>query len=93
MPFELLIGAAVGAGLASPGVRKMVRKGVVYGLAGGLIAYDKVSGIAANIKNAARTEMAEKEAPKKTASEGNTTNGEPAPASKPAAPTELAGAV
>jgi hypothetical protein len=44
MPFELLLGAAVGAGLASQSVRKSIRKGVVYSLAGVLVAYDKVAG-------------------------------------------------
>jgi hypothetical protein len=44
MPVELLIGAAVGAGLASKSVRKTIRKGVVYSLAGVLVAYDKVAG-------------------------------------------------
>ena len=86
MPFELLIGAAVGAGLASPGVRKVVRKGVVYSLAGALMAYDKVTGFAANIRSAAKSEAAGTEAPKTAAPEGSTSNGEAAPPPKPHEP-------
>jgi hypothetical protein len=39
----LIIGAAVGAAAASPEVRKVVRRGVVYGLAGVLVAFDRVA--------------------------------------------------
>jgi uncharacterized membrane protein len=92
MPLELLIGAAVGAGLASPGVRKTVRKGLVYSLAGALIAYDKATAFATSVKNAAKSEAAGTETPKKTECAANT-NGEAAPATKPAAPTEPAGVV
>jgi hypothetical protein len=53
MPIELIVGAVVGAGLASEPVRKALRKGVVHGLAGVLTAYDAVSARAANIKKTA----------------------------------------
>jgi hypothetical protein len=86
MPLELLIGAAVGAGLTSTPVRKTLRKGVVYGLAGALVAYDKVTGLAANIRAKAKSEPAATEAPKKQAPEGTT-----APCgAAPAAPAEPA---
>lgn len=54
MPFELIIGAAVGAAATSQKVRKAVRKGVVYGLAGALIAYDKTASFASGVVHHAR---------------------------------------
>jgi hypothetical protein len=89
MPLELLIGAAVGAGLASTPVRKVLRKGVVYSLAGALVAYDKVSGLAANIRSS-RHETAGTETCKKNAPEATTTAGESPPCAGPAAPAEPA---
>jgi hypothetical protein len=49
MPFgieELVIGAAIGATAASPTGRRWVRRGVVYGLAGVLTAYDRAAALA-----------------------------------------------
>jgi hypothetical protein len=43
VPLELIVGAAVGAAVASPEVRRVVRRGVVYGLAGVLVACDRVA--------------------------------------------------
>jgi len=54
MPVELLVGAAVGAAASSPDVRKVVRRGVVYGVAGALIAYDTVSAFASGVVRGAR---------------------------------------
>ena len=88
MPVELLIGAAVGAGLASSPVRKVIRKGVVYSLAGALMAYDKVSGMAADIRKS-RNQAPAAEAPKKSAPEANATC-EHTPGAKSAAPAEPA---
>jgi hypothetical protein len=45
MPLELIIGAAVGAAAASQTGRRMVRRGLVYGLAGALTAYDRVAAM------------------------------------------------
>jgi hypothetical protein len=86
MPFELLLGAAVGAGLASSPVRKAVRKGVVYSLAGALIAYDKVAGAAGNLKAAASNlkSKAASDASSKAAPEQPVAS---EPASSPAAQT------
>jgi hypothetical protein len=88
MPLELLIGAAVGAGLASSPVRKVIRKGMVYSLAGALMAYDKVSGMAAEIRKS-KSQTVAAEAPKKSAAEANATC-EPSPGAKPAPPAEPA---
>jgi hypothetical protein len=41
MRLDLLVGAAVGAVMASPTVRRVVRRGLVHGLAGLLAVYDK----------------------------------------------------
>ncbi len=45
MPVELIIGAAVGAAVASKTGRHIVRRGLVYGLAGALTAYDRVAAV------------------------------------------------
>jgi hypothetical protein len=54
MPLDLLVGVVVGAAAASRKVRGAVRQGMVYGLAGVLKAYDKVSGIAHGAVKGAR---------------------------------------
>jgi hypothetical protein len=43
---EVAIAVAVTAAVASPPVRKVLRRGLVYGLAGLLVAGDKVAGVA-----------------------------------------------
>jgi hypothetical protein len=49
MPMEIVVGAVVGAAAASvvssPPVRQKVRTGVVYGLAGLLVAYDHAAAL------------------------------------------------
>jgi hypothetical protein len=76
MPLELLIGAAVGAGLVSDKVRKKLRKGVVYGLAGALMAYDRVSEMATNIRNSSKEKAcADAAAPAQASSECKTPGG------------------
>ena len=47
---EVGIAVAVTAAVASPGVRKVLRKGAVYGLAGILMAGDAVSTLAQGVK-------------------------------------------
>jgi hypothetical protein len=64
MPVELIVGAAVGAAVASPTIRQKVRRGVVLGLAGVLVAYDKV----AKVTHAVATEVT-RETPKNGAQE------------------------
>src|ERR1700719_4357138 len=49
MPVEILAGMAVGAAIASPKVRKTIRQGLVYGLAGALITFDKAVAIARGV--------------------------------------------
>ncbi|HEY7330326.1 MAG TPA: hypothetical protein VH592_21990 [Gemmataceae bacterium] len=46
---EVAIAVAVTAAVASPPVRKALRRGLVYGLAGLLVAGDKVAGAAREI--------------------------------------------
>jgi hypothetical protein len=59
MPFELIVGAVVGAAATTKPVRRVVRQGVVYGLAGLLVAYDKMaaltSGVVDGVRQAAAT--------------------------------------
>jgi hypothetical protein len=43
MPAEFIIGAAIGAAVASTSVRKAVRRGLIYGVGGVLVAYDKLA--------------------------------------------------
>ena len=47
---EVGIAVALTAAVASPGVRKVLRKGAVYGLAGILMAGDAVSALAQGVK-------------------------------------------
>jgi hypothetical protein len=54
MPLDIIVGVAVGAAAASPAVRKTLRQGLVYGLAGALIAYDKVTAVAQGAVEGAR---------------------------------------
>jgi hypothetical protein len=58
MPFELVVGLAVGAAAASPTVRKAVRKGMIYGLGGVLVAYDKMAAMAHEAAQGARRGVA-----------------------------------
>ncbi len=60
-----MIAVAVTAAVTSPPVRRVLRRGAVYGLAGLLIARDKISGAAREIAHAARqtTEAAGAAAP------------------------------
>jgi hypothetical protein len=51
---EVVIAAAVVAAVASPTVRKWVRKGAVYGLAGLLTVGDRISGAAKNLAHSAQ---------------------------------------
>jgi hypothetical protein len=46
MPLEIITGVVVGAAVASSPVRKAVRRGLIYGLGGAMIAYDKICAAA-----------------------------------------------
>ncbi|HLJ97667.1 MAG TPA: hypothetical protein VKU02_31185 [Gemmataceae bacterium] len=50
---EVAIAVAVTAAVASPPVRKVLRRGLVYGLAGLLVAGDKITGAARQIAHSA----------------------------------------
>lgn len=51
---EVAIAVAVTAAVASPPVRKVLRRGLVYGLAGLLTAGDKIAGAARDIAHSAQ---------------------------------------
>jgi hypothetical protein len=51
---EVAVAVAVTAAVASPPVRKVLRRGVVYGLAGLLMAGDKISAAAREIAQSAQ---------------------------------------
>jgi hypothetical protein len=51
---EVAIAVAVTAAVASPPVRKVLRRGLVYGLAGLLVAGDKVTSAAREIAKSAQ---------------------------------------
>jgi hypothetical protein len=51
---EVAIAVAVTAAVASPPVRKVLRRGLVYGLAGILTAGDKIAGAAREIAHSAQ---------------------------------------
>jgi hypothetical protein len=54
MPAEFIIGAAIGAAVASTHVRKAFRRGLVYGVGGVLVAYDKLAAGAHAVAQSAR---------------------------------------
>jgi hypothetical protein len=54
MPAEFIIGAAIGAAAASTQVRKAVRRGLIYGVGGILVAYDKLAAGAHAVAQGAR---------------------------------------
>jgi hypothetical protein len=84
MPLELIVGAAVGAAAASPKIRSAVRRGMIYGLGGLLVAYDRVSAMAQEAARGARKGFVEAQAG--TAAGGPAPAGQAPPAS-PAAQT------
>jgi hypothetical protein len=51
---EVAIAVAVTAAVASPPVRRVLRRGLVYGLAGLLVARDKITGAAREIAHRAQ---------------------------------------
>jgi hypothetical protein len=51
---EVAIAVAVTAAVASPPVRKVLRRGLVYGLAGLLVAGDKITAAAKEIAHSAQ---------------------------------------
>jgi hypothetical protein len=51
---EVGIAAVVVAAIASPGARKLIRRGLVYGTAGALIAGDAVTSFARRVGQGAR---------------------------------------
>jgi hypothetical protein len=55
---EVAIAVAVTAAVASPPVRKVLRKGAVYGLAGLLIAGDRLAAAGRNVAQGARSAAA-----------------------------------
>ena len=56
---EVGIAVALTAAVASPGVRKVLRKGAVYGLAGILMAGDAVSALAQGVKRGVQQSAAD----------------------------------
>jgi hypothetical protein len=55
---EVAIAVAVTAAVASPPVRKVMRRGLVYGLAGLMVAGDKVASAAREIARSAQQTVA-----------------------------------
>jgi hypothetical protein len=50
MPFEFIVGAVVGGAAVSQRIRKAVRKGLIYGVGGALVAFDKVAAMAHGVR-------------------------------------------
>lgn len=59
---EVAIAVAVTAAVASPPVRKVLRRGLVYGLAGLMVAGDKIAGTAREIARSAQQTAASPDA-------------------------------
>jgi hypothetical protein len=81
MPLELIVGAAVGAAAANPTVRKTIRQGMIRGLGGLLVAYDKVAAFAHEAAKGARNGAAAADTKPATATAAD---------ARPAAPQETA---
>jgi hypothetical protein len=66
MPLEVIVGAVVGAAattaVTSDKVRNTLRRGLVYSLAGVLVAYDKVTSLTTSAIQGARKAVSEAEA-------------------------------
>ena len=58
MPLDLIVGVAVGAAAASSKIRKAVRTGMIYGLGGLLVAYDKAVAMGHEAAKGARRGVA-----------------------------------
>jgi hypothetical protein len=58
MPLEIIGGRVVGAAVASASVRSVIRRGLVYGLAGVLTTYDKAVAVAREVGSTVRQEVA-----------------------------------
>lgn len=55
---EVAVAVAVTAAVCSPPVRRVLRRGLVYGLAGLLVAKDKITSAAQTVKQAAQNAAA-----------------------------------
>jgi hypothetical protein len=51
---EVMIAVGVTAAIMSPPVRRVLRKGAVYGLAGMMVVGDKLAGMARNVSQGAQ---------------------------------------
>jgi hypothetical protein len=91
MPAEFIIGAAIGAAAASTRVRQSVRQGLIYGVGGILLAYDKLSAGAQSVAKSARdAAVAARQGSASSTNGSSTTSPEPSPPLRPvtATPTE-----
>src|SRR5271166_4515007 len=70
MPLEIVIGAVIGAAVANEPTRRQLRKGLVYGLAGVLVAYDKVAHLAQSARRVVNEKKAAPSAPATTEHNG-----------------------
>jgi hypothetical protein len=50
MPVEFIVGAVVGGAAVSRRVRQALRKSLIYGVGGALVAYDKVAAMAHGVR-------------------------------------------
>jgi hypothetical protein len=86
MPFEnyaepeVAVAAVVVGAAASPSLRKVVRRSLVYGLAGALIAYDRSSAVAQGIVKGVKSGV--------NSISPDSAPAAPAPAPQPAGPSQ-----
>jgi hypothetical protein len=86
MPFEFIVGAAVGVAAGSKRIRQTVRKGLIYGVGGVLVTFDKLAAMG----HAARRSVHEATAPPGQPNTATPVNPAPQPQ---AAPQETSGHV
>jgi len=80
MPVEFIVGAVVGGAAVSRRIRQALRKGLIYGVGGALVTYDKVAAMAHGVRRSVHEATAAAEQPKATVPVSPTPAPEPAPA-------------
>jgi hypothetical protein len=73
MPAEFIVGAAIGAAVASTQVRKAVRRGLIYGVGGVLVAYDRLAAGVHAVAQSAREATASAKDSSATPANGSAT--------------------
>jgi hypothetical protein len=91
MPADFIIGAAIGAAVASTRVRKAVRRGLIYGVGSVLVAFDKLTAGAHAVAQSAREATTASKDGSATQANGAATAPDPTPPAPPVEASSAAG--